>query len=323
MKRFVIAAIVAGCGMLIVAPIVSTQSTPKCDADNGGIKLPDGFCAMVAAENIGPARHLTVAPNGDVFVSLQTSGGRGAPQTGGGVVALRDVDGDGRLETKEQFGQGSVTGIALRNGYLYVAKFNSVERFKMAPGQLKPASDMPEIVVSGLPGVFQHGDKGIAFDGKGGLYVNVGAPSNACQQPDRRPGVKGQDPCPLLEKYGGIWKFDENKRDQKQTDGTRFATGLRQMPAITWHDNALWAVMHNRDSLDTLWPGKFTAEQNAEWPAEYLGKGTEGANFGWPYCFYNNSEHKLVTNPEYGGDGKKDDRCGSFTPPTVAFPGHW
>ena len=42
------------------------------------------------------------------------------------------------------------------------------------------------------------------------------------------------------------------------------------MVGLTWHDNSLWAVMHNRDGLDTLWPGQFTAEQNAEWPAEYL-----------------------------------------------------
>jgi glucose/arabinose dehydrogenase len=98
---------------------------------------------------------------------------------------------------------------------------------------------------------------------------------------------------------------------------------MRQEVGLTWHDNSLWAVMHNRDSLDTLWPGKFTAEQNAEWPAEYLLKVPEGANFGWPYCFYSNAEHKLVTNPEYGGDGKKTDRCGAFISPTVAFPGHW
>ena len=30
-----------------------------------------------------------------------------------------------------------------------------------------------------------------------------------------------------------------------------------------------------------------------------------------------------MTNPEYGGDGKKNDRCAPFTPPTVAFPAHW
>ncbi len=290
---------------------------PACDAGNGGITLPQGFCAAVVAENVGRARHLVIAPNGDVFVSLM--GGRGG---GGGVVSLRDTDGDGRLDKRETFGEGSATGVALHNGYIYYATTTSVVRYKLAAGELKP-SGAPETIVDGLPAARQHQDKGLAFDGKGGVYVNVGAPSNACQQPDRQPNVPGRDPCPLLEQHGGIWRFDENKLGQKQADGKRYATGMRQMVGLTWHDNSLWAVMHNRDGLDTMWPGKFTVEQNAEWPAEYLLKIQDGANFGWPYCFYNNAEKKLVVNPEYGGDGKKDDRCTGFTPPTVAFPGHW
>jgi glucose/arabinose dehydrogenase len=258
-----------------------------------------------------------VAPNGDVFASTQ--GGRGG---GGGIVSLRDTDGDGKLDKREKFGEGSVTGVGLRNGYIYYATTNSIVRYKLAAGELLP-SGPPETIAEGLTDRRQHADKGLAFDGKGGVYVNVGAPSNACQQPDRQPKVAGQDPCQLLEIAGGIWRFDENKLGQKQADGKRYATGLRQMPGLTWHNGSLWIGMHNRDSLDTLWPGQFTAEQNAEWPAEYLLKVTENANFGWPYCFYNLSEGKLVTNPEYGGDGKKTDRCGAFTPPTVAFPAHW
>ena len=64
----------------------------------------------------------------------------------------------------------------------------------------------------------------------------------------------GQDPCPLLETHGGIWKFDENKLHQKEADGQKFVTGLRQEPAITWHDGALYIVMNSRDQLDVLWP---------------------------------------------------------------------
>ena len=323
MKRIAIAWLIAGGAALMSTLPVNSQSLPNCDPDNGGLKLPAGFCALVAADNVGPARHLAVAANGDVYVSLQTTGGRGAPPTGGGVVALRDADGDGRLDIKEPFGTGSMTGIALRNGYLYVAKFNSVERFKMVPGQLKPAEEMPEIVVSGLPGVFQHGDKGIAFDGRGSLYVNVGAPSNACQQPDRRAGAKGQDPCPLLEKNGGIWRFDENRLGQTQEDGTRFATGLRQMPAISWHDGAVYIAMNNRDQLDAFWPDLFNIEDNSERPAEPLYRAEQGSNFGWPYCFYDYRQKKLLLNPEYGGDGKTAGRCAEFTLPVAAFPAHW
>jgi len=303
-------------GAVSRAPVAA--ATPACAPDNDGLKLPQGFCAAVVAENVGHARHIVVAPNGDLFVSLEATGRGG----GGGVVSLRDADGDGTFEKREHFGSGSVTGIALRNGFVYYATTNSIVRYKLPAGELMPTGSA-EVIAEGLVDRRQHADKGLAFDGKGGVYVNIGAPSNACQQPDRQPKVAGQDPCPLLETSGGIWRFDENKLGQKQSDGRRYATGMRQMPGITWHNNSLWAVMHNRDSLDTLWEGQFTAQQNAEWPAEYLLKISDGANFGWPYCFYNNGEGKLVTNPEYGGDGKKTDRCGSFTPPTVAFPGHW
>ena len=39
---------------------ISTLSSPSCDADNGGLVLPDGFCALVVADGLGSARHLDV-----------------------------------------------------------------------------------------------------------------------------------------------------------------------------------------------------------------------------------------------------------------------
>src|SRR5258705_13285579 len=104
MKRLFFVVLSSAALMIFIAT-AGRAAAPACDADNGGLKLPQGFCAAVVAENVGPARHLVVAPNGDVFVSTRT--GRGG--TGGGIVALRDKDGDGKLETKEQFGQGSAT----------------------------------------------------------------------------------------------------------------------------------------------------------------------------------------------------------------------
>jgi len=302
--------------------LVHGQARPMCDPDNGGLKLPPGFCALVVADGLGPARHMVAAPNGDLYVALQTSGGRGAPQTGGGAVGLHDANGDGRFEVKESFGSGSTTGIGIRNGYLYLAHPRSVERMKMTAGQLKPGA--AETIVTDLPPETQHQDKGLAFDGNGSLYINVGAPSNACQDPDRRPGVKGVEPCPLLETHGGIWKFDENKPGQTQANGgMRFATGLRQMPAITWHDGALYIVMHNRDQLDVFWPDRFTAQENAERPAEAMFRAVQGSNFGWPYCFYDYTQKRFITNPEYGGDGKDNARCAKFTAPVAAYPAHW
>jgi glucose/arabinose dehydrogenase len=315
-----VCAVALATGAYALALTVSGASTPTCDPDNGGLKLPRGFCALVVADGLGVARHLAVAANGDLYVSLRS--GRGDAATRGGVVALRDADGDGRFEIKEPFGDESTTGLGLRNGYLYVAHPRNVQRYKMTAGQLTPGG-APETIVTGLPSERSHEDKGLTFDGAGSLYINIGAPSNACQQPDRQPGVKGVDPCPILEKHGGLWKFDENRIGQTQEMGTRVATGLRQFPALTWHDGAVYLAMNNRDQLDVFWPDKFTVKDNAERPAEPLYRAVQGSNFGWPYCFYDYGLKKLLLNPEYGGDGKEVGRCAEFTPPVTAFPAHW
>ena len=317
MKRLVSQLLAVALGTAFFA-FALAAATPACDPDNGGITLPAGFCALVVADGVGTARHMAVAPNGDVYVAI-----RGRTANDGGVVALRDTNGDGRFEVKETFGDKSTTGIALRNGYLYVAHVNSVERYKMTPGQLKPAGEA-EVVVSDLQGVRQHGDKGITFDGKGSLYVNVGAPSNACQARDRQKDSAGQDPCPILEEHGGIWKFDENKLGQKQDDGTRFATGLRQMPAIAWHDGALYIVMNNRDQLDVLWSGALHSggERRRVRPSRCTAP-CRGRTSAGRIASTITARRSCFSNPEYGGDGKTSGRCSEFTLPIAAFPAHW
>ena len=60
--------LVAGC----MTPSLVNAASPGCDPDNGGITLPAGFCALVAVDGLGPARHIAVAPNGDVYVALQS-----------------------------------------------------------------------------------------------------------------------------------------------------------------------------------------------------------------------------------------------------------
>ena len=100
----------------LLASLVASAQTPStarpaCEPGNGGLKLPEGFCAFVAADNLGAARHVTVASDGTVYVAIQNRGGDPA-----GVIALRDADRDGKLETMERVGDKSTTGLALRNG---------------------------------------------------------------------------------------------------------------------------------------------------------------------------------------------------------------
>lgn len=55
-------------GAMEPAPVASGPA-PACGS--AGLTLPAGFCATIFADSIGGARHLVVAPNGDVFVALQ------------------------------------------------------------------------------------------------------------------------------------------------------------------------------------------------------------------------------------------------------------
>src|SRR3989442_1621936 len=100
MKRLFLACLTAA-PLAVVAIVSVAAAPPACDPDNGGLKLPEGFCALVVADGLGPARHAVVAPNGDLFVALQ--GGRG----GAGIVALRDTNGDGKMDVAEKFGATS------------------------------------------------------------------------------------------------------------------------------------------------------------------------------------------------------------------------
>jgi glucose/arabinose dehydrogenase len=313
---------IAMTGLVAFTGAVTAQNgrsaMPTCDPDNGGLKLQAGFCAFVVARDLGIARHIAVARSGDLFVSIRNEDA----DTRGGVIALRDTNGDGRADVREKFGEDGGTGIALRNGYLYLATETAVVRYPMKDGELKPSG--PAEVIVTLPDQTGHRAKRLAFDGKGGLLVNVGAPSNACQEKDRVKGSPAQNPCAMLEKHGGIWRFDENTRGQTQEHGgRRYATGMRQPYALAWHQGALFLVQHGRDQLDTLFPDYYTTEDNAELPSEEFQRVEEGANFGWPYCYHDWRQGRRLQMPEYGGDGKKVGDCGKYPLPVAAYPGHW
>lgn len=288
-------------------------------ADNGGLTLPQGFQAVVVADSLGYGRHITVNDNGDVYMILRRA------DDGKGLVALRDEDGDGVADSTAYFGNVQGTGIQLYNGYLYYSSTTEVKRYKLADDELVPASES-ETVVSGFPEQGQHAAKSFTFDDSGNLYVNVGAPSNACQQESRTPGSPGMEPCQQLERQGGIWQFSATALNQTQKDdGTRYATGIRNAVALDWNSQigSLYAVQHGRDQLNTLWPDRFTEKENAELPAEEFFKVNEGDNFGWPYSYYDWQQNAKMISPEYGGDGETPVEEGRFENPVAAYPGHW
>ena len=305
------------------ATAAEARAAVPCDDGNAGLTLPAGFCATLFADKLGAARHLVVLPNGDVFVNIRGGGGGGESPLGtgkdGGLVALRDADGDGHAEVQQKVAAANGTAVAVANGFVYVTDRNHVVRFPMVGD--RPDASKPDTVVMNMP-VGGHTAYNFVVDGKA-LYLNVGSRTNSCQEKDRQNRSPGIDPCVELETRAGVFLFDATKSHQTAADGQRFATGIRNGVSLVMNpgDRTLYVTQHGRDQLAQNWG--FTPEQSAEWPAEELFRVTKGDDFGWPYCFFNPDEKHKVMAPEYGGDGKAVGRCADKKAPVFAFPGHW
>ena len=308
--------------LLLVAFVPGLAAAQRATATTGqtdctsGLQLPDGFCATLCADNVRGARQIVVAPNGDVFVNVQGN-------SGPGVLALRDTNRDGKADLRQSWGGQGGTGIALDGEYLYATANNSIVRYRVAPGALMPMG-AAETIVGDLPMSGSHHSHNFVLHNHT-LYVNIGSASNACQLQDRRAKSPGNSPCTELATRAGIWEFDANRLNQRPSDGRRLATGLRNSVALTRNplDGNLYATIHGRDQLYDNWPDLFTADKSAENPGEEFVRVDRGADYGWPYCYYDVDRKALVLAPEYGGNGQTVGQCARKVPPLMAFPGHW
>jgi glucose/arabinose dehydrogenase len=293
---------------------VSKMTEPKADVS---LTLPARFTATVFADGLGKARHITVSPSGYIYVKLASS------KNGKTIVRLKDKNGDGISDEEIDFGNFKGTGIEVKNGYLYASSDVEVYRYKLNADGTVINPEQPEKIITGLIARGEHEAKAFTLDNKGNIYVNIGAFSNSCQIEDRKTGSLGKKPCPVLDSAAGIWKFKADKLNQTYADGSRYATGLRNVVGLDWNTstNTLFVMQHGRDQLHSIFPAMFTDKDNAELPAECMYELHQGDNAGWPYIYYDPKQHKKILAPEYGGDGKKTGGTDAIDP-VVAFPAH-
>jgi glucose/arabinose dehydrogenase len=179
------------------------------------------------------------------------------------------------------------------------------------------------VVAQGLP-AGGHASKGLALRGND-LFVSFGSLSNSCQNPgeDRRGPHPGAQPCAEQLERAGNWVYQADGENQPPADGRRNATGTRNPRAMAVEPSAgtLYMAYHGRDQLTENW--SWSAEEGRENPAEEFGPVPDGADYGWPYCFFNPRQKAKLLNPEYGGDGAKAGDCASKAQPAIGFPAHW
>ena len=343
MTRFVKVLAVIACAAAISLFISRTQTawsharvalgaeSNGCTSDDSGLKLPEGFCATVFADDIGHARDMVVAPNGVVYVNTWSGRyyGNSPVHEGGFLVALQDTTGAGKANVIERFGETLKTGgaggsgIALYKNSIYAEINDRIAKYAITSGFIAPKGQGVTIV-SELPLTGDHPMHPFLIDAQGQIFVDVASPSNACQEKNRIPASPGKNPCPELETRGGVWLYDANKTDQKFSPAERYATGIRNGEGMAMDAAGnLFVTQHGRDQLHANWPAIFKPDQEATLPAEQVMLLKKGADYGWPECYYDPFVDKLILAPEYGGDGRKAGVCAEKTAPIAAYPAHW
>lgn len=244
------------------------------------LQVPPGFVASLFADRLGNARNLAVAPNGDVLLVASAEGR---------VVLLRD-DGKGHAVRSEIFADGleGPSGIAIRDGAVYVADLRAVWRFPYPGGDAKANNKAAtQVTPNGALGTANgHATRNLAFapDGKT-FYVAVGSRGNVDEEAPPRATVM------------------EFRADG--TGGQVFASGLRNAVGIGFRpgSNDLYVAVNERDGLgDGLVPDYFTRLQR-------------GGFYGWPYSY-------IGQNPEPRQRGKHPELVAKAIVPDILFRSH-
>src|SRR5438093_2300899 len=163
--------------------IFAARSTTTLPVDK--IKLPPGFTIKVFAAGIPNARQMALGSNGVLFAGSREAGN---------VYAIVDHSKDGQPAEVIKIAQGlkMPSGIAFRDGSLYVAEISRVIRYDGIESRLKNPPK-PVVVNDKFPTYQHHGWNIIACGPDGMLYVRIGAPCNICRRAEWHRGIVGPD----------------------------------------------------------------------------------------------------------------------------------
>ena len=231
--------------------LATAQQTP--------LTLPEGYTATVAVTNLQSPTHMTLAPDGRLWLT-QLAGGENAGQ--GQVVAVELETGEREVLLRDL---EKPTGLAILDTYLWLAAGNDLLRAPLS----ETGVGTPEVVLEDLP-----------FNGRSNGTLTV-TPDNTLlfETSGRRQGNEAQ------EGSGTLWEL----RVANPTEPTPLATGLKGAYAHTFDaDGSLFITEIGDDPVnggappdelnrvvpggDYGWPQCFGQQQ----PAENYG-GTEEA----------------------------------------------
>jgi glucose/arabinose dehydrogenase len=262
------------------------------------LNLPEEFEISVAAEGLKRPRFMALSPDHRLFVTdlyNLTDNKRGA------IYILENFN-----ERAGRFGKVTVYLKQLRNpnsvsfhtdrdgnSWLYIALTDKLVRYRYHNGDNAPVS-APEVLATfpdyGLNYKYGgwHLTRTIAFSPNGKLYVAVGSSCNACEETE-------QVRASIIE------------MNEDGTERRTYARGLRNAVGIKWVGNQLFATDMGADHLGN----------NS--PSDTMYIVSEGANYGWPYCYQQQS--RILADPQFHSS-KRRLNCNSVPPAYAAFNAH-
>ena len=240
--------------------LVPAPSTPD-------LRVPPGYDIRKFATLDGPRVILPMA-DGSMFVSL-TSRDQ--------LVKLTDADGNGVAEvTPALRNLDSPHGLALRDGYVYIAGTGAVVRTPLGADGM-PSPQLERVASYSAGG--GHFTRSILFGADGGMYVSIGSSCNLCVEtsPDR----------------AAVMRFDADG-----SHGRVFARGLRNAVGMALNPvtKDIWVSQHERDNL---------RPDHQNLPPEEINILRDGGDYGWPYC-----HSDRVPNPEFHDQARCDKTIG-------------
>ena len=262
------------------------------------LNLAEGFDIKVAAEGLKRVRFMTKSPDGRLFVTDMfnlTDNKKGA------VYILDNFD-----ESKKRFKRVIPYMTGLRNpnsvafysdpneiSWFYLALTDRLVRYKYQNGADKPAGE-PEVLATfpdyGLAYKYGgwHLTRTISVGDNRKIYVSVGSSCNACEEKE--------------EVRASLIEMDPDGKNRRY-----FARGLRNAVGLKWIDGKLWVTNMGADHL------------GPDRPADTMSESTEGANYGWPYCYQSGA--RIFVDQKLNPGGTKFN-CREAAKALVAFPAH-
>lgn len=235
------------------------------------VKLPRGFTISVYAQGVPSARQMAWGDKGTLFVGSFSAGS---------VYAVTD---NGKQVKTILKGLKMPTGLAFRDGALYVADIDKILKYEDAEANLDKMPE-PKVAYADMPAYVAHGWKYLTFDKAGWLYVPFGPPCNNCLPPTTLAQVRRVNP--------------------NTGEAELVAIGVRNSVGgdIDPRTGQYWFTENARDWISD------------DMPSDKLNRiGKMGAHYGYPYCHQGD-----MPDPKYGA-GRK---CSEFEPPVLKLGAH-